>query len=223
MKQSIFNFDSGQGLFFTSDTHFGHENIINFCKRPFSSVEEMDQKLIENWNKVVGPNDYVFHLGDFCFKGSQYWDRILNQLNGHKFLILGNHDFKNAKDGAMMKFDWVGQQAYITVGGRAIFLNHFPFLCYGGSYRDLDRVVYALHGHTHLTINDMSGKDIQRLNTCFPSQLDVGVDAHNYTPISFDEVDNLIKEQIATGQNQFQSFQEYLKYKENGSLETDKQ
>ena len=51
----------------------------------------MDQTLIENWNSVVGPNDYVFHLGDFCFKGSPYWDKMLNQLNGHKFLILGNH------------------------------------------------------------------------------------------------------------------------------------
>ena len=51
----------------------------------------MDQKLIENWNSVVGPNDYIFHLGGFCFKGSPYWDRMLNQVNGHKFLILGNH------------------------------------------------------------------------------------------------------------------------------------
>lgn len=91
MKQCIFNFDDGTGLFFVSDTHFGHEAILHYAKRPFSSVEEMDQAMIDNWNKVVGPNDYVFHLGDFCFKGSQYWDRILNQLNGHKFLVLGNH------------------------------------------------------------------------------------------------------------------------------------
>ena len=215
MKQEIFNFDSGEHLFFTSDTHFGHENILHFCKRPFSSVEEMDQKLIENWNKVVGPNDYIFHLGDFCFKGSQYWDRILDQLNGHKFLILGNHDLKNLKDGVMMKFDWVGMQCYITIGGRSIYLNHYPFLCYGGTYRGEKGVVYNLHGHVHLNLNDMSGKDIRRLNWCFPTQYDVGVDANNYTPISFEEVDNRIKEQIAHNQNQYQSFMEYKQYAEN--------
>lgn len=196
-------------------THFGHENIIYFCKRPFKSVEEMDEALIKNWNSVVDPNDYVFHLGDFCFKGSQYWDRILNQLNGHKFLILGNHDLKNMKDGTMFKFDWVGMQAYITVGGRSIYLNHFPFLCYGGSYRNPENAVWQLHGHTHLNLGDMSGKDIQRLNMCFSTQLDVGVDANKYKPISFAEVENLISEQITNNQNQFQSFNEYLEYAKN--------
>ena len=215
MKQEIFNFDSGNNIFFTSDTHFGHENIINFCKRPFSSVEEMDQKLIENWNKVVKPSDYIFHLGDFCFKGSQYWDKILDQLNGHKFLVLGNHDLKNLKDGPMIKFDWIGMQAYIIIGGRSIFLNHFPFLCYGGSYRDIDNAVYSFHGHTHLSSNSMSGKDIIRLKMCFPTQFDVGVDANNFTPISFNDIDNRIKEQVVHNQNQYGQFKEYLEYAKN--------
>ena len=212
MKQSVFNFETGSNVFFTSDTHFGHANIIHFCKRPFASVEEMDEKLIENWNKVVGPNDYIFHLGDFCFKGSQYWDRMLDQLNGHKFLILGNHDFKNLRDGNMFKFDWVGQQAYVTIGGRAIFLNHFPFLCYGGSYRSAENSVWQLHGHVHLNLNDMSGKDISRLTNCFPTQYDVGVDANNFTPISFDDVSVRINEQMTHNQNQYDSFKEYLEY-----------
>lgn len=215
VNQCVFNFDSGKNLFFISDTHFGHENIIKFCNRPFGSVAEMDEKLIENWNSVVGPNDYVFHLGDFCFKGSQYWDRILDQLNGHKFLSWGNHDIKNLRDGSMAKFDWVGPQAYLTVGGRGVILNHFPFLCYGGSYRNIDNAVYALHGHTHLNLSDDSGKDIKRLDMCFPTQLDVGVDAHGYRPISFEEVDTLIKEQVANNQNQYQSFLEYLNYNPN--------
>lgn len=172
----------------------------------------MDKAIIENWNKVVGPNDYVFHLGDFCFKGSQYWDRILSQLNGHKFLILGNHDEKHLKDGAMFKFDWVGMQAKIIVGGRSVYLNHNPFLCYGGTYRSDENLVYQLHGHTHLTINSFSGKDIERLQYCFPTQFDVGMDANNFTPISWNEVDNRIKEQIAHSQNQYGSFKEYLQY-----------
>ena len=61
-----YKFD-GDKVFFTSDTHFYHANIINFCKRPFANVETMNEALIENWNAVVGANDIVFHLGDFCF------------------------------------------------------------------------------------------------------------------------------------------------------------
>ena len=168
----------------------------------------MDQKLIENWNSVVGPNDYIFHLGDFCFKGSPYWDKMLNQLNGHKFLILGNHDFKNLRDGAMVKFDWVGQQCYINIEGRSIFLNHFPFLCYGGTYRSPENVILEAHGHVHLSPYDMSGKDIQRLQYCFPTQYDVGVDANNFTPISFKELNEKINYQIETGKNQYQVMME---------------
>lgn len=209
MKQEQFNFDTGDNVFFTSDTHFGHDRIIDFCKRPFNSVAEMDEAIINNWNSVVKPTDYVFHLGDFCFKGSQYWDKILNQLNGHKFLVLGNHDIKHIRDGAMFKFDWVSQQAYITVGGRTVYLNHFPFLCFGGSYRSKENMVYALHGHTHLTPNTLSGKDIERLGMCFPSQYDVGVDANNFTPISFAEVDAKIQNQIDLGKNQLQLLKEY--------------
>ena len=172
----------------------------------------MDQKLIENWNSVIKPNDYIFHLGDFCFKGSQYWDNILNQLNGNIFLILGNHDEKNLSQGFMTRFEWVGYQLKILIGDRSIYLNHYPLLCYAGTYRD--NYTIALHGHTHLSLNSMSGKDIERLNMCFPMQYDVGVDANNFTPISFEDVKEKIKEQIVSNQNQYQSFKEYLQYVE---------
>ena len=79
--------------YFTSDTHFGHANIIKFCNRPFKNVEEMNQKLIENWNSVVGPNDLVFHLGDFAFGGQPLWRYIREQLNGNIILIKGNHKY----------------------------------------------------------------------------------------------------------------------------------
>lgn len=79
-------------LFFTSDTHWHHEAIIGFCKRPFKSVEEMDKVLIENWNNTVPKDGIVFHLGDFAWGNN--WN-IRNELNGEIILITGNHDFKN--------------------------------------------------------------------------------------------------------------------------------
>lgn len=78
-------------IFFTSDTHFGHTNILQFCNRPFHSVQEMNEALINNWNNVVRPEDTVYHLGDFAFGGSQLWNDVLSKLNGHIYLILGNH------------------------------------------------------------------------------------------------------------------------------------
>ena len=81
-------------VFFTSDSHFCHKNIIEFCSRPFETVEEMNEKLVENWNKVVGPSDIVYHLGDFCFAGSAEWHYLLGKLNGRIHLIIGNHDEK---------------------------------------------------------------------------------------------------------------------------------
>jgi calcineurin-like phosphoesterase family protein len=77
--------------FFTSDTHFGHENIIKYCKRPFANAKEMDKVLVQNWNKVVGPDDLVYHLGDFAVGGGPAGP-YLDQLNGKIILIHGNHD-----------------------------------------------------------------------------------------------------------------------------------
>ena len=79
-------------IWFTSDTHFNHNNIIRFCNRPWNTVEEMDKALIENWNSVVKPDDIVFHLGDFAFAPNSKWKTLLQALNGKIYLIVGNHD-----------------------------------------------------------------------------------------------------------------------------------
>jgi len=78
--------------FFTSDTHFYHENIIKYCSRPFSSVDEMNKAMIDNWNNVVGKNDIVWHLGDFCFGKKDNIMEIFPKLNGKINLVMGNHD-----------------------------------------------------------------------------------------------------------------------------------
>ena len=78
--------------FFIADTHFGDEAILRYEKRPFSSVEEMDQEMIRRWNEVVGDEDLVFHLGDVSSYGKEKTKEILSRLRGKKHLVLGNHD-----------------------------------------------------------------------------------------------------------------------------------
>lgn len=103
MKEQKFEF-SAKNTFFTSNTHFGHANIIRLCNRPFKDVEEMNEKLVENWNRVVPEDGTVFHLGDFAFGGSALWNSIIPRLNGQIYLIIGNHDRKNLRQGYMGKF-----------------------------------------------------------------------------------------------------------------------
>ena len=185
-----YKFD-GDRVFFTSDTHFYHSNIINFCGRPFKNVEVMNETLIANWNSVVGPDDIVFHLGDFCLGGSAEWTNILNRLNGKIYLIVGNHDIKNLRQGYYSRFEHIAMQMHIEVGKQKIYLNHCPFLCYGGAYRD----TWQLFGHVH-TSKQNTGIDAPRLHMLFPTQYDVGVDNNNFTPVSFEQVKRIIERQV---------------------------
>lgn len=198
MSEKKYKFDP-EHTFFTSDTHFGHANIIRFCNRPFKNVEEMDEALIENWNQVVSEDDTVFHLGDFAFGGSNVWKSIIPRLNGHINLIIGNHDRKNLRQGYMSSFGMVVPQLQIEIEENPIYLNHYPFLCYGGSYRG----VWQLFGHVHSGPN-AEGLDISRLKTLFPTQYDVGVDNNDYAPISYKEV----KSKIEFQKTEFKTFNE---------------
>ena len=193
MKEQKFEF-SAKNTFFTSDTHFGHANIIRLCNRPFKDVEEMNEKLVENWNRVVPEDGTVFHLGDFAFGGSALWNKVLDQLNGRIYLILGNHDRGNLRENYIKKFELVTSQMQIEIEDRSIYLNHYPFLCYGGSYRG-ENAVWQLFGHVHSGPN-CTGLDCNRLNILFPYQYDVGVDNNNYTPISWQQVKDAINQQI---------------------------
>ena len=197
MKEQIFSFSTkDQNLFFTSDTHFWHENIIKFCNRPFSSIEEMNDTIINNWNSVVKENDIVFHLGDFCFCGSDKFKELIEKLNGRIYLILGNHDWKTIKQWHATKFEGVYQQMSIKIDGRKIYLNHFPFLCYAGTYYRSEDAVWQLFGHVHSSDKNKNGLDNQRLSMLFPTQYDVGVDNNNYMPVSFEEVKKIIETQM---------------------------
>lgn len=185
-----YRFD-GDKVFFTADTHFYHANIIEFCHRPFRSVDDMNETLIANWNKVVGADDIVFHLGDFGLGNSAKWNQLLDKLNGKIYLILGNHDLRNFRKSYVERFESVAMQMNIEVENQKISLNHYPFLCYDGS----NVGVWQLFGHVHTNKNN-TGNDAARLKVLFPTQYDVGVDNNDFTPVSFAQVKEVIEKQI---------------------------
>lgn len=162
--------------FFTSDTHYYHTNIIKFSKRPFKDVEEMNEGLITNYNAVVREKDMVFHLGDFGFGKGNATENILRRLNGDKHLIFGNHDKALRKNKALLAkyFGWAKDYAEIEVEGQKIVLCHYAFRVWRASHYGS----YSLYGHSHNSLYD----DPNLLS------FDVGVDAQNYFPISFEQV-----------------------------------
>lgn len=198
MKETKFSEESN--IYFTSDSHWSHKNIIDYCNRPFSSVEEMNETLINNWNTAVGEDDIVFHLGDICFGGSTVWESILPRLNGKIHLILGNHEIKNYRTNYSKYFESVQEQLTISVGKKTIILTHFPLLCYHGTWGS-EQNCWNLFGHVHTLKANNSGKDFERLKNLFPTQYDVGVDLNDYTPIHIEQVRNKIKYQIENNTN----------------------
>ncbi len=161
-------------VFFTADTHFGHANIIKYCKRPFSSAQEMDEMLIRNWNDTVEPGDTVYHLGDFAF--DRHPEKYLNRLNGVKQLIRGNHDKQPS-----IKHGWASINDYreIRVERQKIILCHYAFRVWASGHKGS----WSLYGHSHGSLPD----DQTLLS------IDVGVDCHGFKPISFNQIKTIMK------------------------------
>lgn len=179
-------------VFFTSDTHFGHSNIIKYCARPFDNTNDMDEALINNWNAKVPKDGIVYHLGDFAWGSINYWEKIREQLNGEIILVYGNHDEKYLNNERIYKlFKEVIPQKKIWINKIPIYMNHYPFLCFEGSYKGLG-ATWQLFGHVHSNPRSEEGLDHKRLVNCFPTQYDVGVDNNNFTPISFNELHSYI-------------------------------
>lgn len=164
-------------IFWSSDTHYFHKNIISYSNRPFKDVDEMNEKLIANWNSVVTNNDTVYHLGDVSFADKEKTDKILNRLNGQIMLVKGNHDNRLVSD----RFEWVKDYFELKVqdkdtkkGSQLIVMSHYPFATWNGSYRGS----VSVHGHTHNNLK----KDYNLL------RMDIGVDACNFFPISYEQI-----------------------------------
>jgi calcineurin-like phosphoesterase family protein len=168
--------------FWTSDTHYGHTNVIRYSNRPFSSKEEMDQALINNWNAKVKPGDNVYHLGDVAFCQEDRLARILGQLNGQKFLIYGNHDKQIKRSRELQSFFvWCRDYHELSIddadaerGRQKIVMCHYPMISWNSAHHGS----WMLHGHCHGNLR-------------YPFQgriVDVGVDPQNYSPVSYEEL-----------------------------------
>lgn len=163
-------------IFIISDTHFGHESICHFIDsngkkiRPFSSAAEMDEFMVEKWNKLVRPNDKIYHLGDIAIKRQSI--KILGRLNGQKVLIRGNHDIFKLGDYTAYFKDIRATHRL----AKMLVLSHIPL------HRDsLKLGVFNVHGHTH-------ANNITRDGHSDPKYLNVCVEKTDYAPIDLEEV-----------------------------------
>jgi calcineurin-like phosphoesterase family protein len=172
-------------IFFTSDHHFCHSNIIDFCNRPFENVEEMNRVLIDRWNEKVMPDDEVYYLGDFFIsKDNNEIAEILQSLNGTIYLIAGNHEGHALNH--RRRFKWIKDYYELKVkdpdcknGVQRIILFHYAMRVWRGDSRGN----WHLYGHSHGNLSDKE----DRLS------IDVGVDCHNFYPLSYDEVKAIMK------------------------------
>lgn len=152
-------------VFLISDTHFGHANIIKYANRPFDSVEEMNEAMVENWNNVVKQGDKVYHLGDVTMNSKSL--DILSRLNGRKVLIKGNHDTQKLKFYTPHFYDIRGSHELDS-----FILTHIPVALEQSARYPQGNI----HGHLHEKNMD---------NHWY---INVSVEQINYTPTAFDDI-----------------------------------
>lgn len=168
-------------IWITSDTHFGHDNIIKFSNRPFKDVNDMNESLIKSWNESVGVDDDVYHLGDFSLTTPKKTKDILDRLNGKIHLIKGNHEKSVLrKQSCIEKLVWVKDMFELYVDKKLFVMCHYSMRVWNKSHHGS----IHLYGHSHdsLDVNGSWGKS-----------MDVGVDSAyrilgEYRPFSLNEI-----------------------------------
>src|SRR2546430_11169603 len=158
-------------IFFTSDTHFGHGGALGLYRRPFASVAAMNEALVERWNETVGPDDVVWHLGDFAIRQRpEVVQKLLARLSGRKHLVAGNNDPPETRE--LDEWESVQPYAEIIAEEVSLVLCHYPFR----SWRGMGKGWINLHGHSHGRMKPL------------PSQFDVGVDVWDFRPVILEEI-----------------------------------
>lgn len=159
-------------IWFTSDLHFYHQNIIKYCNRPFNSVKEMNKHLLQYYNQTVDKNDTCYFIGDMAMlniTNLNKLSKIIQELNGRKILILGNHDDGKPFTYVNMGFESVHTSLILPEDNRFV-------LCHDPACSIVDDNRYWIVGHVH--------RMFKKLNNC----INVGVDVWNYKPINLEQI-----------------------------------
>lgn len=205
---------------FCSDHHYGHKNVIKLCNRPFNDLHSMHRTMTQRHNEKVGKNDICFFVGDFAFANAKDTKKYLDQLNGRKILVAGNHD-KMGDIGYMTAgFDLVLHRAQIKIAGKYVNLSHYPYKGNAAEQADaeakgyqvkyLDRRLendgnWLIHGHVHGAYQ-RRGK-----------MINVGVDVWNFYPVSISQIESI----IAQSEQRSEALDELVKESETLGLYKD--
>lgn len=177
-------------VYLTADTHFYHNNIIKYCNRPFSTVEEMNEAIINNWNNVVKDRDAVYHLGDIALCSDELLTAIIKRLKGKKYLIRGNHDSRSVQAFENMGFI-ILRNPPIRLDEYRVILSHVPL-----PDEQIPDGFVNIHGHIHDKPLHEVGR--QRKNEFFEeyprdkysadNHICVSVDVTDFKPVNINEL-----------------------------------
>ena len=171
-------------IYFISDTHFNHSNIIKYADRPFNDITEMNNTLINNWNSIIKEDDIVYHLGDFALTCDEKIKELYSYLNGTIILIRGNHDGKSVKYYEDIGFK-VLKNAPIILDEYKLVLSHTPV-----PDAKIPDGYINLHGHIH---NKKLNENYPSKNYSKDNHKNVSADVTNFKPISLYEINKLRK------------------------------
>lgn len=180
----MINLNNDKKLYFISDLHLMHSNIIKYCNRPFKDAHEMTETIIRNWNDTITDDDQIIFLGDFvigCKNPKEVSEYVYECLNGIKYFIRGNHD---TDEKISNKIPWLPNDCkvrWVYYKGYSIALKHYAYET--SDFKPLSNCIH-IHGHTHSTemITDKNNKVIN-----------VSCEAIEYKPILFEDILNKLK------------------------------
>ncbi len=167
--------------FFTSDQHYGHNEIITYCNRPYRNSQVMTRDIVKRYNSVVKEEDVTYHLGDFAFAGPDrvsYVQHLLDRLNGTHILILGNHDKINPMKLVDAGFRSVHTSLELIIEGKAVVMAHDPSI-----WNVIPAGPIFICGHIHNLFKTIPGKNI----------VNVGVDVWDFYPVSLDTIVKILE------------------------------
>jgi calcineurin-like phosphoesterase family protein len=182
-----------QNIYLTSDQHWFHSNILNYDNRTFKNVEEMNTQLILNWNNKIQHNDTVFFLGDLTLsKDIEVVKNLVYQLNGKIHFIIGNHDDERIIN-KINRFESVSDYIELSVRDedtsrkrQDIVMTHYPILSWNKAHHGS----WLTHGHCHQSLMKTNQEYYKR------KVIDVGCNGHNYTPLSYQEIKDIMKTKV---------------------------